>query len=71
LTRAYAAEKLLAASEREQLASRHLRYLRDRFTELREHHERTASSTLLNETLAMEVDDVRAALDDGSATGNA
>jgi predicted ATPase/DNA-binding XRE family transcriptional regulator len=64
-TRAYAVEKLWAAGEREQLASRHLRYLRDRFTELRKHYERTASSTQLSETIAMEVDDVRAALDDG------
>jgi predicted ATPase len=64
-TRAYAVEKLWAASEREQLASRHLRYLRDRFAELGEHHERTASTTELDETLATEVDDVRAALDDG------
>ncbi len=44
------------------IASRHLRYLRDRFAELRERFVRTARGTV-SATLQTELDDVRAALD--------
>jgi len=62
-TRAYAAEKLAAAGERELLAGRRLRYLCDDFAELRRYCERTARHTELEDRLATELDDVRAALD--------
>jgi predicted ATPase len=54
-TRAYALEKLAAAGEREQLADRHLRYLRDRFAQRWERREQTAQDA--------ELEDVRFALD--------
>jgi predicted ATPase/DNA-binding CsgD family transcriptional regulator len=60
-TRAYADEKLAAAGEREALASRHLRYVRDWFVELRLELEQLRNG--LYATFATELDDVRAALD--------
>jgi predicted ATPase/class 3 adenylate cyclase len=76
-TRAYALEKLnesfdCAATpgtqddkvrgERGLVAGRHLRYLRDRFAELRERRERTARGNLYG-ALQTELDEVRSALD--------
>jgi predicted ATPase/class 3 adenylate cyclase len=62
-TRAYALEKLDAAGERDQLAGRHLRYLRDRFAELWELTQRTARSVDLGAALQIEMEDLRSALD--------
>jgi predicted ATPase/class 3 adenylate cyclase len=62
-TRAYTFEKLDDAGERDLVAGRHLRYLRDRFAELWERKERTAYTGDLVATLQTELDDVRAALD--------
>jgi predicted ATPase len=62
-TRAYALEKLAAAGERELLADRHLRYLRDRFAELWERREQTAQTAELAVALQTELEDLRAALD--------
>ncbi|HLY02154.1 MAG TPA: adenylate/guanylate cyclase domain-containing protein [Candidatus Cybelea sp.] len=61
-TRAYALEKLGDAGESGLVAGRHLRYLRDRFADLRERILRTARGTL-SATLQTELEDVRAALD--------
>ena len=66
-TRAYASEKLADAGERDLIAGRHLRYLRDRFAELRERSQRTARLADLNAALQAELEDVRAALDDALA----
>ncbi len=62
-TRLYALEKLAAAGERELTAGRHLRYLRDRFAELRAQAERTVRDAELRAASAAELEDVRAALD--------
>jgi len=62
-TRAYAAEKLDAAAERELMATRHLGYLRGCFAEALSLRERTARSTDLVVLFATELDDVRFALD--------
>ncbi len=62
-TRAYACEKLDAAGERDLVAGRHLRYLRDRFAELWDLRERTARDADLYAALLIELDDVRSALD--------
>ena len=62
-TRAYALEKLDAAGERGLVARRHLRYLRDRFTELRERREQTARGADFYATLQTELEDVRSGLD--------
>jgi len=62
-TRAYALEKLAAAGERDMLADRHLRYLRDRFAELRERSRLTARRSEIVAALQTELDDVRSALD--------
>ncbi|MGB8909625.1 MAG: adenylate/guanylate cyclase domain-containing protein [Candidatus Cybelea sp.] len=61
--RAYALEKLDDSGERDLVAGRHLRYLRDRFAELRAHGDRTARAADLDAALQTELDDVRAALD--------
>jgi predicted ATPase/class 3 adenylate cyclase len=61
-TRAYAAEKLDNAGERDLGAGRHLRYLRDRFAELWERLERTARGADLAAALQTELEDVRFAL---------
>jgi predicted ATPase len=62
-TRAYALEKLATASERDMLVGRHLRYLRDRFAELRERWGRTARRSDIVAALQTQLDDVRSALD--------
>ncbi len=62
-TRAYALEKLIDSSEHDRLAGRHLRFLRDRFVELRENTERTARSADLCLGLEAELEDLRCALD--------
>jgi len=62
-TRVYAREKLAAAGEREMLAGRHLRYLRDRFTELWSRADRTGRQSERSEALRVELEDVRSALD--------
>jgi predicted ATPase/DNA-binding CsgD family transcriptional regulator len=59
--RAYAAEKLVAAGERESVASRHLRYFRDRFVELRREYEEMRPGIVA--AFATELDDLRVALD--------
>jgi len=67
-TRAYAAEKLDAASERDLLATRHLRHLRDRFVELRERFDQTARISDLDAALQTDLEDVRSALDGALAS---
>ncbi len=63
-TREYAIEKLVEANERELMAKRHLRYLRNRFTALwEETGEKTGRATKLVTSLRGELEDVRAALD--------
>ena len=62
-TRAYASEKLAAAGDRDPIAGRHLRYLRDRFAELRVQLELTARQADRNAALQTELEDVRSALD--------
>jgi predicted ATPase/class 3 adenylate cyclase len=62
-TRAYASEKLGDAGERDLVAGRHLRYLRDRFAELWERWQRTARPADLAAALQTELEDVRSALD--------
>jgi predicted ATPase/DNA-binding CsgD family transcriptional regulator len=65
-TRAYANEKLESSGERELLASRRLRYLSDRFAQLRAGVERTARAAEFTDQLAAELEDVRSALDGAS-----
>ncbi len=62
-TRAYALEKIDDADEHDLLAGRHLRYLRDRFAELREQRERTGRSAVLDAALETDLEDARSALD--------
>jgi predicted ATPase/class 3 adenylate cyclase len=62
-TRAYASEKLDDSGERDLVADRHLRYLRDRFADLRERRERTGRAAELVAALRAELEDVRSALD--------
>ncbi|MFY9665918.1 MAG: adenylate/guanylate cyclase domain-containing protein [Candidatus Cybelea sp.] len=62
-TRAYALEKLGVGGERNLIAGRHLRYLRDRFAELWERYEQTAQGADFESALQTELEDVRAALD--------
>jgi predicted ATPase len=62
-TRVYAVEKLNAADERGACADRHLRYFRDRFTASQTNSERTAHWSVMFEDLAIELEDVRVALD--------
>lgn len=62
-TRLYAREKLAAAGESDASSSRHLHYLRDRFSAIRERHETTARIGEMTAALATELEDVRAALD--------
>jgi len=69
-TGAYASEKLDGAGERDLIAGRHLRYLRDRFAELRERLEQTARVADLVVALQTELEDVRSALD-GALTRSA
>ncbi len=70
-TRAYAAEKLHDADEAERVARRHLCYLRDRFTELREQRDRTTRPNDLEAALETEIEDVRSALDGALARSDA
>ncbi len=65
-TRAYALEKLGDAGERDLLARRHLRYLRERFAQLWEQYERTVRTADLGAALQTELEDVRFALDGAS-----
>ena len=62
-TRAYAAEKLREAEERDLLASRHLRYLRDWFAEMYERQQVTERNAEIGAAFATELEDVRFALD--------
>ena len=69
-TRAYAVEKLADAGETKRVARRHLRYLRDRFTELREQRDRTTRPDDLEAALETEIEDVRSALDGALTRGD-
>ncbi|MDQ6931667.1 MAG: adenylate/guanylate cyclase domain-containing protein [Candidatus Eremiobacteraeota bacterium] len=69
-TRVYAAEKLADAGEREVCASRHLRYLRNRFAEARRQWEITARRAEMDAALATELEDVRAVLDRSAVRGS-
>jgi predicted ATPase/DNA-binding CsgD family transcriptional regulator len=60
-TRVYSAEKLVAAGERDVLASRHLRYFRDWFVELRRDYDELRPG--IAAAFATELDDLRVALD--------
>jgi tetratricopeptide (TPR) repeat protein len=60
-TRVYAGEKLDEAGERDALASRHLRYFRDWFVELRREYEQLGPG--IYAAFATELDDLRVALD--------
>ena len=62
-TRAYAAEKLDEAGEREFAAASHLGYLRGRFSELRAQLERTARPSDFRTALSTELEDLRFAMD--------
>jgi predicted ATPase/class 3 adenylate cyclase len=69
-TRAYACEKLAAADETQACAHRHLRYFRDRLAEARESWLRTAISLQSQDLLALELEDVRGALDRALGTAD-
>ena len=62
-THAYAVAKLDDAGERDLVASRHLKYLRDHFAEVRAWRERTTGRPDLVAALQTELEDVRLALD--------
>jgi predicted ATPase/class 3 adenylate cyclase len=66
-TRAYAAEKLREAGERDLTAGRYLRHLRDRFADIYRTLESTARSAELNAAFAVELEGIRFALDDALA----
>ena len=66
-TRAYAAEKLAEAAEREVLANKHLRYFRDLFAGINRDEEQTTRLGGGIRTFATELDDLRCALDRASA----
>jgi predicted ATPase len=70
-TRAYALERVDAAGERNLVAGRHLRYLRDRFAELRDERERTARGADLDAALETDLEDARSALDGALARSEA
>ena len=70
-TRAYAREKLDAAAESHGSALRHLRYLRDRFVDERKRSDRTGRMEPCERLIAIELEDVRAALDWGTANSEA
>ena len=63
-TRAYAAEKLADAGERDLLAARHLEYFRALFADLLARAERTGRTNAIVERLLAELEDVRVALDE-------
>ena len=64
-TRAYAREKLDASGESHDRALRHLRHLRDRFVDERERVMRTGRAEPMDQLIAIELEDLRAALDCG------
>jgi predicted ATPase/class 3 adenylate cyclase len=66
-TRAYAAEKLREAGERELVSGRHLRFLRDWLTSVHERQEATARNEEINTVFAAELEGLRFALDDALA----
>ncbi len=68
-TRAYAREKLESAAESQERALRHLRHLRDRFGDERERSNRTSRVEPCERLIAIELEDLRAALDWGTANG--
>lgn len=68
-TRAYARERLDATAESHERALRHLRHLRDRFVDERDQRHRTGRIDPLRRSFAIELEDVRAALDWGHANG--
>jgi len=70
-TRAYAHEKLNAADETRERALRHLLHLRNRFVDERERLNRTGRKEPIERHVAIELEDVRAALDWGMASGKA
>jgi predicted ATPase/transcriptional regulator with XRE-family HTH domain len=61
-TRYYAREKLAEAREWEACAGRHLRYLQQRFAAARLLSDKTGLRAVLDDALAVELEDVRAAL---------
>jgi predicted ATPase/class 3 adenylate cyclase len=63
-TRAYALEKLREAGERDLVAGRHLRFLRDWLTSVRERLEATARTEEMRSVFAAELEGLRFALDD-------
>jgi hypothetical protein len=66
-TRAYASEKLRNAGERDLLAGRYLRYLRDVFVELHARQEATMRSAEKSTFFAAELEGIRFALSDALA----
>jgi predicted ATPase/class 3 adenylate cyclase len=70
-TRAYAREKLDAAAESHDSALRHLRHLHDRFVDERKRSNRTGRMEPCERLIAIELEDVRAALDWGTANSEA
>ena len=70
-TRAYAREKLGAAAESQERSLRHLRHLRDRFVDEHECLHRTGRAEPCERLIAIELEDVRAALDWGMANREA
>jgi predicted ATPase/class 3 adenylate cyclase len=66
-TRAYASERLGAAGERDLLAGRYLRYLRDVFVELHARQEATMRSAEKSTFFATELEGIRFALSDALA----
>ena len=70
-TRAYAREKLDASGESQERALRHLRHLHYRFVEERKGFMRTGRMEPCERLIAIELEDLRAALDWGMANGEA
>ena len=70
-TRAYAREKLGAAAESQERSLCHLRHLRNRFVDERECLHRTGRAEPCERLIAIELEDVRAALDWGMANREA
>ena len=70
-TRAYAREKLDGAGESHDSALRHLGHLYDRFVDERKRSDRTGRVESCERLIAIELEDVRAALDWGTANGEA
>ena len=70
-TRAYAREKLVAATELQDRAFWHLRHLRDRFVDGRERSDLTGRLAPCEHLIATELEDLRAALDWGMANDEA